>query len=73
MNLDFRCSYKSKNNGEKLPVLPRSPTKESSRKAPARNRNTSEDKNENELAEVLKAKIRRGRYIAGTNESTGKQ
>ena len=24
MNLDFRCSYKSKNNGEKLPVLPRS-------------------------------------------------
>ena len=24
VNLDFRCSYKSKNNGEKLPVLPRS-------------------------------------------------
>ena len=33
-------------------------TSQSSRKAPARNRNTSEDKNENELAEVLKAKIR---------------
>ena len=33
-------------------------TNQSSRKAPARNRNTSEDKNENELAEVLKAKIR---------------
>ena len=24
LNLDFRCSYKSKNNGETLPVLPRS-------------------------------------------------
>ena len=33
-------------------------TNQSSRKAPARNRNTSEDKNENELAEVLKAKIK---------------
>ena len=33
-------------------------TNQSFRKAPARNRNTSEDKNENELAEVLKAKIR---------------
>ena len=33
-------------------------TNQSSRKAPARNRNTSKDKNENELAEVLKAKIR---------------
>ena len=33
-------------------------TSQSSRKAPARNRNTSEDKNENELAEVLKAKIK---------------
>ena len=31
---------------------------QSSRKAPVRNRNTSEDKNVNELAEVLKAKIR---------------
>ena len=30
-------------------------TNQSSRKGPARNRNTSEDKNENELAEVLKA------------------
>ena len=33
-------------------------TNQSSRKAPARNRNTSEDKNENELTEVLKAKIK---------------
>ena len=33
-------------------------TNQSSRKTPARNRNTSEDKNENELAEVLKAKIK---------------
>ena len=33
-------------------------TNQSSRKTPARNRNKSEDKNENELAEVLKAKIR---------------
>lgn len=33
-------------------------TNQSSRKTPARNRNTNGDKNENELAEVLKAKIR---------------
>ena len=33
-------------------------TNQSSRKAPARNRNSSEANNENELAEVLKAKIR---------------
>ena len=33
-------------------------TNQSSRKAPARNRNTSEDTNEKELAKVLKAKIR---------------
>ena len=33
-------------------------TNQSSRKAPARNRNMSEDKNKNELAQVLKAKIR---------------
>ena len=33
-------------------------TNQSSRKAPARNRNTSEDKSKNELAEVLKAKNR---------------
>ena len=33
-------------------------TNQSSRRAPARNRNMSEDNNENELAQVLKAKIR---------------
>ena len=33
-------------------------TNQSSRKVPARNRNTSEDKNEKEVAKVLKAKIR---------------
>ena len=33
-------------------------TNQSFRKAPTRNKNTSEDKNKNELPEVLKAKIR---------------
>ena len=49
-------------------------TSQSSRKAPARNRNTSEDKNENKLAEVLKAKIREvDTLLEQVRQSTGKQ
>ena len=49
-------------------------TNQSSRNAPARNRNTSEDKNENELAEVLKAKIREVDTLPQqVRESTRKQ
>ena len=58
----YRCVDRLKNKYSKLEQAQSDRsyqgTNQSSRKAPARNRNTSEDKNENELAEVLKAKTR---------------
>ena len=62
MKFHYRRVYSLKNKYRKLKQAQSrrsyQETNQSSRKAPARNRNTSEDKNENELAEVLKAKIR---------------
>ena len=62
MKFHYRCVDRLKNKYSKLEQAQShrsyQETNQSSRKAPARNRNTSEDNNENELAEVLKAKIR---------------
>ena len=56
----YRCVDRLKNKYSKLEQAQSGRsyqgTNQSSRKATARNRNTSEDKNENALAEVLKAK-----------------
>ena len=57
-----RCVERLKNKYRKLEQAQSrrsyQETNQSSRKTPARNRNANEDNNENELAEVLKAKIR---------------
>ena len=62
MKFSYSCVDRLKNKYTKLEQAQSGRsyqgTNQSSRKAPARNRNTSEGKNEKELAEVLKAKIR---------------
>ena len=74
MKFHYRRVDRLKNKYRKLEQAQSRRSYQETNKAPARNRNTSEDKNENELAELLKAKIREvDTLLEQVRESTGKQ